>query len=310
MINRPQQSGFRPKTRGSLRIQEPEAQAGEVNVTFKEPVHRIVDKIKNKPYFRWLNKIGGQEPYYRAIPVIRDHLRQLAKAVYLKEFVIDARDRGTGQGTPQRGNPLPPPLGIIEVIHAASKGLTAARKKGVLIVVPVEGSSDTQPPRKKIKLTQEPINFDDNDLEGTIQPHDDALVVMAQISGFLLKRVMINQERGAEVMYPDLFRGLGLRDEDILKYNTPLVRFDGKVVIPKGQISLPINMEGKEVVVTFIVVASFSPYTAILERPWIHTMGAVPSTLHVKAKFPTKKGIAIVRGSQQMARQCLVAIVN
>ena len=32
---------------------------GEVNVTFKELVHRIVDQIKNEPYFRLPNKIGG-----------------------------------------------------------------------------------------------------------------------------------------------------------------------------------------------------------------------------------------------------------
>ena len=70
------------------------------------------------------------------------------------------------------------------------------------------------------------------------------------------------------------------------------------------------NMEGREVVVTFIVVGSFSPYIAILGRPWIHAMGAVPSTLHVKVKFLIKQGIAIVRGSQQMVRQCLVAEIN
>ena len=32
---------------------------GEVNVAFKEPIHRIIDRIKNEPYFRWPNKIGG-----------------------------------------------------------------------------------------------------------------------------------------------------------------------------------------------------------------------------------------------------------
>ena len=69
-------------------------------------------------------------------------------------------------------------------------------------------------------------------------------------------------------------------------------------------------MEGKEVVVTFIVVASFSPYTAILGRPWIHVMGAVPSTLHMKVKLRTEQGVTVVRGSQQVARQCLIAVVN
>ena len=74
--------------------------------------------------------------------------------------------------------------------------------------------------------------------------------------------------------------------------------FDGRVVIPEGQISFLVNMKGKEVMVAFIVVNSFSPYTAIQGRPWIHAMGPVPSTLHVKVKFPTKQGVAIVRGSQ------------
>ena len=69
-------------------------------------------------------------------------------------------------------------------------------------------------------------------------------------------------------------------------------------------------MEGKEVMVTFIVVSSYSPYTAILGRPWIHTMGAVSSTLHVKVKFRTEQGVVVVRGSHTVARQCLVAVVN
>ena len=57
------------------------------------------------------------------------------------------------------------------------------------------------------------------------------------------------------------------------------------------------NMEGKEVVVAFIVVTSFSPYTTILGRPWIHEIGAIPSILHVKVKFRIKQSIAVVRGS-------------
>ena len=86
-------------------------------------------------------------------------------------------------------------------------------------------------------------------------------------------------------MYPDLFKGFGLKSQDLIKYDKPLVSFYRRVVIHEGQISLPMNMEGKEVMVTFIVVSSFSLYMAILGKPWIHAMGAVPSTLHVKVKF-------------------------
>ena len=108
---------------------------------------------------------------------------------------------------------------------------------------------------------------------------------------------MVDQESRANVMYLDLFKGLGLRKEDLMKHTSPLVGFDGKVVIPEGQISLPVIMGGKEVVVTFTIVTSFSLYTAILGRPWIHLMGAVSSTLHVKIKFPTEQGVTVIRGN-------------
>ncbi|XP_075665265.1 uncharacterized protein LOC142634909 [Castanea sativa] len=123
-----------------------------------------------------------------------------------------------------------------------------------------------QPFEKKLRYTQQPIAFNDDDMEGTIQTHDDALVVTACINGFIVKRVMIDQGSGANVMYPDLYRGLGLKKEDLSKYDTPLMEFDSHMVIPEGQISLPVSMEDKEVIVTFIVVASFSPYTTNLEK--------------------------------------------
>ena len=82
------------------------------------------------------------------------------------------------------------------------------------------------------------------------------------------------------------------------------------MVIPEEQIVLPVYMEGKAVIVTFIVVTLFSPHTAILRRPWIYTMGTVPSTLYVKVKFCIEHGIVIIRGNQQVARQCLVAAIN
>ena len=127
-------------------------------------------------------------------------------------------------------------------------------------------------------------------------------MIAARISGFLVKRAMVDQRSGADVMYLDLFKGLRLKNQDLAKYDSPLVSFDGRVVIPQGRTSLPVSMEGKEVMATFIVVDSFSPYTTILGRPWIYVMGAIPSTLHMKVKFCTKHGVATMRGNQKVAR--------
>ena len=109
-----------------------------------------------------------------------------------------------------------------------------SKKRGVLTVVSAEGCPDEQPSEKKLKLTREPIAFNDDNLEGMIQPYDDTLVVIARINGFIVKRVFIDQGSGAEVMYPNLFRGLGLKSEDLSKYDTPLEGFDGQMVILEG----------------------------------------------------------------------------
>ena len=62
----------------------------------------------------------------------------------------------------------------------------------MLAIVPVESYTGEQPSEKKLKYTREPIAFNDDDLLGTIQPHDDALVVIARINGFTVKRVLID----------------------------------------------------------------------------------------------------------------------
>ena len=59
LMNYPPHSGFQLRPQKDLRIQELESQLGEVNTAFKEPVHRIIDRIKNEPYFKWSNKMGG-----------------------------------------------------------------------------------------------------------------------------------------------------------------------------------------------------------------------------------------------------------
>ena len=79
-------------------------------------------------------------------------------------------------------------------------------------------------------------------------------------------------------MYPDLYKGLKLKPEDLVSYDSPLVGFNGKTVIPKGQIRLFVQTRLVVVEVDFIVVDAYSPSTAIMARPWFHAMGVVSST--------------------------------
>ena len=111
------------------------------------------------------------------------------------------------------------------------------------------------------------LGFSNEDKLGTVQPHNDALVVTLRIGEYDVKNVMIDQGSAVEIMYSVLYKGLGLKLESLTAYSSPLVSFEGKMVVPKGQIRLPVQTDSDVVEVDFIVVDAFSPYMAIMGRP-------------------------------------------
>ena len=177
-------------------------------------------------------------------------------------------------------------LGTINVIFATLKGDVGLYSRVMSVSSNSEQGNQAQV-SKRAKLELSPIlSFLEEDKVRTFQPHDDALVVTFQIKGYDVKRVLVDQGNGAEIMYPDLNKGLNLKSEDLERYDSPLIGFDGRIIIPCGMIGLPVQVGDEKVQVNFIVVEAYSPYTAILARPWLHAMGVVSSTLHLKVKYP------------------------
>ena len=194
-----------------------------------------------------------------------------------------------------------PHLGTINVIFAAPSR-TGSCPSRVMSVARLS-FEDTSHELKRAKLERPLVmGFSDEDKIGTIQPHDDALVITLRIGGYDVRRVMVNQGNTTEIMHPDLYKGLGLRAGDLTPYSSPLVSFKGKVIIPKGQIRLPMQTGSETVEVDFIMVDAYSPYTTIVARSWLHTLGAVSSILHQKVKYPSEGQIKEILGDQAMAR--------
>ena len=159
--------------------------------------------------------------------------------------------------------------------------------------------SNSRPKRIKTNVPLV-LSFSDADKQGTIQPHDDALVVTLRIGGYDVMKVMVDQGNAAEIMYPDLYKGVGLKPEDLTTYSSHLISFEGKMVVPKGQIRLLVQAGIDVVEVDFIMVNAFSPYTAIMGRPWLYSLGAVSSTLHQKVKYHSGGQVLEIVGSQSM----------
>ena len=167
---------------------------------------------------------------------------------------------------PRRDASSRPLLGTINVIFAVPGRIDSCPSRIMSVAWLSAEDSNSEPKRAKVSI-QLTLSFSDEDKVGTIQPYDDALVITLRIGGYDVKRVMVDLGSGAEVMYPNLYKGLNLRPEDLTAYYYPLVRFDEKVVIPRGQIRLPMQAGLEVVEVDFIVVDVYSLYTAIVARP-------------------------------------------
>ena len=132
-------------------------------------------------------------------------------------------------------------MGTINVILVAL-GRTGSQPSRVMFVAqPTANGSFPDSKRSRVEV-QPTLSFSNEDKVGTLQVYDNALVVTLRIGGYDVKRVLVDQGSGVEIMYPDLFKGLKLRNKDLTHYDSPLIGFDGKVVFPKGQIRLPVQI--------------------------------------------------------------------
>ena len=64
------------------------------------------------------------------------------------------------------------------------------------------------------------LSFSDEDKVGTLQSHDDVLVVTLRIWGYDVKGVLVDQDSGVEIMYPNLYEGLKLKPKDLACYDS------------------------------------------------------------------------------------------
>ena len=206
-------------------------------------MQKVLEKVRNEPFFKWLNKMAGdlvnrnQNFYYHYhqdhgyttedCRNLWDHLEQLVREGKLKYLLHHFSGRGSQTNSTFRGNVAPrPPLGTINVIFAVSRRTGSYPSRIMSVSCYSDKDSNLMPKRTKMNIPLV-LSFSDAD------KHDDALVVTLRIGGYDVKRIMIDQGSAVEIIYPDLYKGLGLKPENLTTYSSPLVSFEGKMVVPK-----------------------------------------------------------------------------
>ncbi|XP_070035982.1 uncharacterized protein [Nicotiana tomentosiformis] len=117
-----------------------------------------------------------------------------------------------------------------------------------------------------------------------------------------IKRVLIDLGSSANIIRSRVVEQLGLQDQ-IIPATRILNGFNMASETTKGEIILPVNVVGTIQEIKFHVIEGDMRYNALLGRPWIHNMRAVPSTLHQMLKFPTLDGVKKMYGEQHAAKE-------
>ncbi|CAA0824885.1 Unknown protein, partial [Striga hermonthica] len=153
------------------------------------------------------------------------------------------------------------------------------------------------------------ISFKAADVERGVLPHNDALVITAEVAGFDVKRVFIDTGSLVDVMFYDSFSQINIElNMELKPVATALYGFNGGEVMPIGEVSLPVALGSgvtrKVWMVRFVVVGAESSYNIIMGRTSLNAFQAVVSTYHMMIKYPVGENVGEIVGNQLTSRSC------
>ena len=125
---------------------------------------------------------------------------QLVREGKLKQLLHHSSGQGSQAGSESRRDiPLRPPLGTINVIFAALERTGSCPSRVMSVARLSSGDINQDPKRARVEMPLV-MGFSNEDKIGTIQPHDDGLVITLRIEGYDVKRVTVDQGSAAEIM--------------------------------------------------------------------------------------------------------------
>ncbi|MQL85138.1 hypothetical protein Taro_017669 [Colocasia esculenta] len=281
---------------------------------FRRPPSEILPIIKKLPEFRRPEPITrppsgrGAElycEYHKCFGHLTDQCRSLKMEIseMLRRGII-GKDvvNGKPKDREQEGDREREGKGAVLVLAGGSAGGgDSGRKRKAYASAVVLGIN--QP-------SLEPITFSADDAMGLSFPHDDALVIHADIDGYTVHRILVDNGAAPDVLFYDCFLKMTNLSTELRPVATPLFGFSGTPVTAEGSIRLKVTLGTRPrhvtVEVDFLIVKVKSAYNAIFGRGLLGKLGGVPSTYHQKLKFPTPFGVGEVVGSQAEARLCYV----
>ncbi|XP_019227507.1 PREDICTED: uncharacterized protein LOC109208807 [Nicotiana attenuata] len=254
----------------------------------------------------WCKYHGTNDHQTRECQRLREEVAMLLKNIHLREFLSDRAKNNYGRSRdniePSKIREDPPRLTINMIF--------ARNKINAVTFSPTKKTKVSVTHNKRLqKVAEDDITFTEEDANGLLLPHKDALVNFLYVLDFKIKRVLVGLGSSANIIQWRVLEQAKLT-RSIISATKFLAGFNLASVTTLGEFFLPTNAERVMMTTLFEVVDRDMGYNIILSRLWLHEMKGVPSTYHQLLKIPTPKGIKQIRGGQLAAREMNAVLVS
>ena len=154
------------------------------------------------------------------------------------------------------------------------------------------------------------VTFPPINANWVLRPHEDALILTLGISGFDVKRVLIDLGSLADLLQMSAYRQMGLPSSALENSRQILYGFNGATTTSLRDVVLPVQAGPVTSNVQFSVVEDLSHFNTIMGCAGLHSMNAIPSTYHQMVSYLTEDGQINLLGNQLVARHCYQVVLE
>ncbi|XP_017604480.1 uncharacterized protein LOC108451286 [Gossypium arboreum] len=129
------------------------------------------------------------------------------------------------------------------------------------------------------------ISFSDDKIQPGGMGSTKALHITTRCKGYTLPKVLIDNGSALNVLPLSTLSRLPIDSSHIKTCQNIVRAFDGTERKVMGKIEIPLLIGPNTYEVDFLVMDIRPSYNCLLGRPWIHSAGAIPSSLHQRLKL-------------------------